>query len=120
MGRSTALLRCPHRVQSALGSCQSTGCAPSSPRMLSIADALRQSLLKGGRLEREQGVLDGEELQHEELLARGLCRAGAANEPLNRYCNLFPLDRCRVVLRSGLCDFVNASHVEVPGLPPAE
>ena len=85
-----------------------------------LAAALRDSLRRG-RLQREQDTLDTEYVSHEELLASGQCSAGAANEPLNRYCNLFPLDSHRVVLRgSPSSDFVNASHVVLPSLPPDE
>ena len=89
-----------------------------------LAAALRDSLRRG-RLQREQDTLDTEYVSHEELLASGQCSAGAANEPLNRYCNLFPLDAHRVVLQGkpqggASSDFVNASHVVLPSLPPDE
>jgi protein tyrosine phosphatase len=85
-----------------------------------LAAALRDSLRRG-RLQREQDTLDQEYVSHEELLASGQCSCGAANESLNRYCNLFPLDAHRVVLRgSTSSDFVNASHVVLPSLPPDE
>lgn len=81
--------------------------------------------MRRGRLQREQDTLDREYVSHEELLASGQCSAGAANEPLNRYCNLFPLDAHRVVLQGkpqggASSDFVNASHVVLPSLPPDE
>jgi len=89
-----------------------------------LTAALRESLRRG-RLQREQDTLDREYVSHEELLASGQCSAGAANEPLNRYCNLFPLDAHRVVLQGkpqggASSDFVNASHVVLPSLPPDE
>ena len=93
-----------------------------------LAAALRDSLRRG-RLQREQDTLDQEYVSHEELLASGQCSADAANEPLNRYCNLFPLDAHRVILQgrgqgggegSPSSDFVNASHVVLPSLPPDE
>ena len=50
-------------------------------------------------------------------MGQGLVTAAAASPQSNRYSNLFPYDASRVVLRGGGGDYVNASWVEVEGVP---
>jgi len=53
--------------------------------------------------------------QHDSMVRQGLCQAAVKHKEENRYCNLFPYDAHRVVLK-GENDYINASWVTLPGV----